>query len=130
MNLGFLTLENSTEQFFMNAKFNPRELFKVIHEYAVFVRFEVFDEKGTLLLSTDLTRLADGVHLLRSVVVERKEISNLQFCERFGLLLPKNKVHWEVDGLPFPLKKDAVAYAKAINEHMQSLLNALCQIDH
>ncbi len=130
MNLGFLTLQNSTEQFMMNAKFNARELFKVIHEYAVFVRFEVLDEKGTLLLSTDLARLSDGMHLLRPVRVERKETSNLQFCERFGLLLPNNMVHWEVDGVPFRKKKDTVAYARAINSYMCALLSELCDTDH
>lgn len=117
MNIGTITYKNYDEKVLLNRNFDTAELFNIILNDQDFIRFEIFDKNGTLLLSTFYPHVEQmGVHIKVVRVVKEQEITGTTYnAYRTPSLIHRIKVCWNVDGAKFRIKKKAVEFCDIQN---------------
>lgn len=117
MKIGTITYKNYDEKVLLNRNFDTAELFNIILNDQDFIRFEIFDTDGTLLLSTFYPHVEQmGVHIKVVMVVKEQEITGTTYdAYRTPSLIHRIKVRWNVDGARFRTKKKAVEFCNNQN---------------
>jgi hypothetical protein len=117
MNIGVITYKQYDENVLLDKNFMITELFNIILNDSDFVRFEIFDKNGKLMLSTYYRDVELQRIYLNPVKVKKDvEVTGITYdayCT--PSTIRRIKVRWIVDGAPFRVKKGAVEYADRVN---------------
>lgn len=117
MNIGIITYRKYDENVLLNSSFQTEELFDIILNDSDFVRFDIVDGHGNVLLSTryDEER-KETLHIKAVKVLREEEILGRDYnAFRTPSMIFKTKVRWNADGARFRTKKKAVEYADEKN---------------
>ena len=113
MNIGIITYRDYDERIILNWNFHLLELFNIILNDKDFVRFEILDRNNNLLLSTYYpdTEQNEVVYISVVKMVKEKEITGITYdAFRTPSTMRRIKVHWNVNGAKFRIKKRALEY--------------------
>lgn len=118
MNIGIITYRNYDENVLLNSYFIITDLFEIILNDEHFVRFEIHDKDGNILLSTNYQNVEHQGIYIRVVKVKKEvEITGTTYdAYKTPSLIHRQKVRWNVDGARFKTKKRAREYATRVNE--------------
>lgn len=117
MNIGKITYVKYDDNVLLDKNFRIAELLIIILNDTDFIRFEIFDKNGNLLLSTYCSDVKEKAVYLKIVKVRKEqEITGTVYdAYKIPSLIHKIKVRWDVDGAKFKVKKLAVEYADRKN---------------
>ncbi|UKB78563.1 hypothetical protein [Chryseobacterium sp. MEBOG07] len=124
MKIGIIKYRKYEERVLLNEHFIIDDLFKIILSDRDFEKFQIIDQSGNLLLSTQFNETGKAVEYLTILQVKRDEeilgttfniYNNPQFTY-------KTKVTWTVNGGIYKTKKKAQKYADRINHKAKLLI--------
>lgn len=96
----------------LNWNFHMQELIGIMLRDKDFVRFEIFDKNGNLLLTSHYPHVEQKVVYIKVAKMEKeKKITGITFdAFRKPLTIYRIKVRWKVNGRRFRTKKEAREY--------------------
>ena len=117
MKIGIITYIKYEERVTLDAHFITADLFDIILNDTDYLKFQIVDEKGNLLLSTDWNETEESVSYLKVVkVVREEEITGTTYnAYNTPQFTYKTKVSWTVNGGICKTKKEALRYADKVN---------------
>lgn len=132
MNIGVITYVKYDERVLLNEHFVIDDLFAIVqHEYE-YLKFQVVDGKGNLLVSTDHRETEQGAEYLNMArIVKDVEIVGTTYDAYKTLSTThKYKTTWTVNHGKCRGKRDAEEYAKRINRKARSILEKYVAVKH
>lgn len=124
MKIGIITYRKHEERELLDEHFIIDDLFNIILNDDDFVKFQIIDEKGNLLLSTHYRETGKTAEYLNAVKVKREEeiLWTVYDAYKTPALFHKTKVTWTVGGGIIKTKKEAQKYADKINHKARLLI--------
>jgi hypothetical protein len=124
MKIGIIKYRKYEERVLLNEHFIIDDLFKIILNDDDYIKFQIIDEKGNLLLSTQYNETGKAVEYLKAVKVKREEeiLWTIYDAYKTQSLIHKTKVTWKVNSGIYKTKKEAQKYADRINHKAKLLI--------
>jgi hypothetical protein len=123
-NIGIIKCRKYEERLILNEHFIIDNLFNIILSDSDYIKFQIVDQSGNLLLSTHYPETGKTVEYLKVVQVKREEeiLGTTYNACKTPSLVHNTKVTWTVSGGIYKTKKEAQKYVDRINGKAKLLI--------
>ncbi|MCT2561848.1 hypothetical protein [Chryseobacterium herbae] len=124
MKIGVIKYRKYEERVTLNEHFIIDDLFNIIINDKDYVKFQIIDTNGNLLLSTHYDEAGATIEYLKVVKVKREEEILGTTYNAFNIpqFVYKTRVTWIVKGGSFKTKKEAQKYVDRTNTRAKGLI--------